>query len=64
MKLTRRQLNYLIMESLNLEEARVPTARKLIRRIDDYETRIDTLIGAIADPARVSEKEQSMIYKR
>jgi len=52
----------LIMESLNLEEARVPTARKLIRKIDDYEERIDTLIGALADPEKVSEKEELEKY--
>ena len=35
MKLTRRQLYKLINESLNINEARVPRPRRLIKNIDD-----------------------------
>ena len=59
MKLTRRQLNRLIMESLNLQEDRVPGTRKLMRRIDDYEKRINTLISALDDPEKASERKES-----
>ena len=44
MKLTRRQLEKLIMESLALHEARVPSARRIVRNIEDTQKKIDELL--------------------
>jgi hypothetical protein len=49
MKLTRRQLNHLIMESLNLQEARVPRPRRLIRNPDAANSRVEKLISMLND---------------
>ena len=48
MKLTRRQLYKLINESLNINEARVPRPRRLIKNIDDASSRVDTLIKRLS----------------
>ena len=58
MKLTRRQLYKLINESLNINEARVPRPRRLIKNIDAASSRVDTLIKRLnAEEGRYTKAE-------